>query len=74
MVENKQSLRYIGGGSLPGIPARELSPEEVEQYGGMERLVGTGLYAKMMVPARSHKMVIPYVEDKTEEVESDAGN
>lgn len=40
-------LRYTGGGYggwLPGIPARDLTDEQVEAYGGVEFLVGTGLY------------------------------
>lgn len=36
-------LRYIGHGWLPGVPARDLSPEEAEIH-GMETLLGSGLY------------------------------
>jgi hypothetical protein len=37
-------LKYIGKGFMPGIPARDLSDEEVEKHGGIEFLVETGLY------------------------------
>ena len=39
-------LIYIGSSFLPGIPARDLSAEEVKQYGGEKYLLSTGLYAK----------------------------
>ena len=42
-------LIYTGGGfggSLPNIPARDLSDEEVMALGGEARLIATGLYAK----------------------------
>lgn len=39
------SLVYIGrGAAIPGIPARDLTAEEVEYFGGAESLVATGLY------------------------------
>lgn len=38
------SLIYIGRGDwIPGIPARDLSDEEVERH-GRERLLASGLY------------------------------
>lgn len=38
-------LQYIGRGEfLPGIPARDLSAEEIEQHGGAAFLLATGLY------------------------------
>jgi len=41
-------LRYIGQGkAIVGIPARNLSDEEVEKYGGEEDLLATGLYVKV---------------------------
>lgn len=42
-----QGLRYTGGGFggwLPGVPARDLSADEVEQHGGTEGLLASGLY------------------------------
>lgn len=43
----EHGLSYTGGGhggSLPGIPARDLSAEEVQRYGGAKALVKSGLY------------------------------
>jgi len=42
-------LRYKGGGFVPLIPARDLSPEEVKQF-GLERLLATGLYQDLHPP------------------------
>jgi thiamine monophosphate synthase len=40
------TLIYIGNGAfLPGVPARDLSADEVKQYGGADYLVATGIYA-----------------------------
>jgi hypothetical protein len=50
MLDNeikKTLLGYIGNDFIPGIPARDLTEEEVEEYGGEEYLVKTGLYKKM---------------------------
>ena len=38
------TLIYVGGGFLPGVPARDLSADEVEQYGGQKALIKSGLY------------------------------
>jgi hypothetical protein len=39
-------LYYIGDGSaIVGIPARDLTAEEVKEYGGEAYLLMTGLYA-----------------------------
>lgn len=39
-------MRYIGKGAfVPVIPARDLSPDETKQHGGVTFLVDTGLYA-----------------------------
>ena len=41
------SMIYTGGGhggSLPGLPARDLSADEVERLGGVSYLLSTGLY------------------------------
>ncbi|MGA2504198.1 MAG: hypothetical protein ABSG01_08930 [Anaerolineales bacterium] len=46
-------LNYIGNGDHKiGIPARDLSAEELQQYGGEALLLATGLYAK---PAKVSK-------------------
>ena len=39
-------LVYVGNGYLPGVPARDLNDEEVEQYGGEAYLLATKLYVK----------------------------
>jgi hypothetical protein len=54
-------MRYTGGGyggSLPGVPARDLSDEEVQQHGGIKALQATGLYAclRRQEPARGRKV------------------
>lgn len=43
-------LVYVGQkrGWLPGVPARDLTAEEVERY-GRERLIASGLYAEPRV-------------------------
>ena len=39
------ALVYVGEGiTISGIPARDLTPEEVKKYGGRQKLVETGLY------------------------------
>jgi len=40
-------LKWLGKGSLYGIPARDLREDEVEKYGGEKVLLKTGLYAKL---------------------------
>ncbi|MGW8250655.1 MAG: hypothetical protein ACWGO1_08430 [Anaerolineales bacterium] len=39
-------LKYIGHGFIPGIPARDLSDDEVRKYGGEKALLSTGLFEK----------------------------
>lgn len=40
------ALVYIGDGAFwPGVPAKSLTADEVEQYGGEQHLLSTGLYA-----------------------------
>ena len=44
-------LRYTGGGYggwLPGVPARDLNDAEVEELGGKDALLATGLYEQMV--------------------------
>lgn len=44
-AKEKERLRYIGQGAFwPGVPARDLSATEVEQYGGLKKLLSSGLY------------------------------
>lgn len=50
-------LTYIGHGAIPGIPARNLTAEEVKEYGGESFLISTGLYAKPVSKKTSKKEV-----------------
>ncbi len=49
-------LKYNGNGFLPGIPARDLTDEEVEFFGEKE-LLATGLYSKPEQPKEEKKEV-----------------
>ena len=49
------SLIYTGGGfggSLPNVPARDLTDEEVKQHGGEKELLASGLYEKPKIKAK----------------------
>lgn len=62
-------LRYTGGGYggfLPGVPARDLSDEEVEALGGEKALLKTGLYEKLPKGAE-HKARLGGQENKGQE-------
>lgn len=48
-------LKYIGGGFLPGVPARDLTAEEVADYGGAQMLIASGLYAAEETKAPADK-------------------
>lgn len=49
-------LEYIGrGAALPGVPARDLSAEEVEVHGGEKKLIKTGLYRPAREPGKPAK-------------------
>ena len=39
-------LKYVGSGFLPGVPAKDLTPEQVELYGGEKTLIASGLYER----------------------------
>lgn len=39
-------LKYTGNGFMPGVPARDLTEDEVKQY-GRARLLRTGLYSEV---------------------------
>lgn len=48
-LKGKAMLIYTGGGfggALADVPARDLTLQEVEKYGGEEFLLSTGLYTK----------------------------
>ncbi len=61
-------LKYMGGGFVPGVPARDLTDAEARQYG--ERgLVASGLYravSKSRRPAAENKLELPDYQDKAE--------
>lgn len=40
----KLKMRYLGGGFIPKVPARDLSAVEAQHY-GINRLIASGLYA-----------------------------
>ncbi len=63
------ALKYVGSGSLPNVPARDLNDEEVARFGGEAMLLQSGLYVQKMVvrPARSDKMLRPQALDKNVE-------
>lgn len=53
-------LKYIGNGAfLPNVPARDLTKEEVDQYGGADYLISRGLfvYAVSKIEAEQPVMV-----------------
>jgi len=57
-------LKYIGKGSwFPGIPARDLSEEEVKRLGGEKAILATGLYEKEK--ASEKKLAGPPSENKS---------
>ena len=64
-MTKKIVLKYIGWGFLPGIPARDLSAEDVERYSDKDALIATGLYAEPEKPKRKAKVAI--VEADTED-------
>lgn len=63
-------LKYIGNGaSIIGIPARDLTDDEVKEHGGVVVLVKTGLYERVEVkpvhtPAGTPKGQKPVKDDK----------
>ena len=57
-------LKYIGMGSwLYGIPAKDLTAEKVEKHGGVEYLVGTGLYQEVKPEVKKAKVEKPEVNN-----------
>ena len=51
-------MKYIGTSWKRGIPARNLSAEEVEKYGGSELLEKSGLYEVVKSPKRKKKVEV----------------
>ena len=60
-------LKYVGNGSLADIPARDLTDDEVKQF-GESFLLSTGLYVKVEVKQsktlHENKNLQPESEDK----------
>ena len=55
-------LRYLGEGNfIIGVPARDLTPVEAAQYGGVDALAATGLYVQDNQPGEP----IQPIEDAT---------
>lgn len=48
-------LKYIGNGAVAGIPARNLTEDEVALYGGQEFLLSTGLWQEYKAPTKKVK-------------------
>lgn len=47
-ARGNDGMKYIGDGTcLPGVPARDLTAEEVREYGGPLFLLSTGLYVEI---------------------------
>jgi hypothetical protein len=44
MPEPKIALIYVGPGFYAGVPARDLTPDEVEEHGGVKELTKDGYY------------------------------
>ena len=44
-------MKYIGGGYLAGVPARDLTADEVRKY-GRERLLKSGLYIEVRAKSK----------------------
>jgi hypothetical protein len=55
-------LKFIPGGCIVGVPARDLSLEEAEQHGGVKVLVKTGLYELV----EEKKAIVPDAESWAE--------
>ncbi len=71
-------MKYIGKGRwLRGVPARDLSIEEVKKHGGVKALEQTGLYKAVRKrikvkksPGLDNKQFLPVKEMDTGEVDN----
>lgn len=53
------SLIYLGGAALIGIPARDLTDDEVEKFGGEKFLLKSGLYTQPAQPKQGKTKQAP---------------
>jgi hypothetical protein len=53
-------LRYLGGGFIPKVPARDLTPDEAKQH-GIERLIASGLYRDLY--PKQEEVIVTYDDD-----------
>lgn len=58
---SKVAFKYVGSGFIPGIPARDITEDEVENF-DINALEGSGLWEKK--ESKSSKSVTPPKEDK----------
>ena len=63
-------VHYIGGGFLPGIPARDLSADEVRRF-GLEKLLKSGIYIDLYPPERFEPVEVEEPEPVEELVQGD---
>ena len=59
-------LKYMGGGFLQGVPARDLSDEEAKRL-GKQRLLSSGLYREVGKPVAAENKLAKPQENKKEE-------
>ena len=72
-------LKYLGKGFIPGVPARDLTEEEAQQYGGRLALIRSGLYkddhptrvvnAKAILDGYDNKGIFPATRENKKESE-----
>lgn len=66
-------LKWIGdtkgAAGLPGIPGRDLTADEVEQHGGKDALLATGLYEEVTVRGKAKAASTPPDTDDIDEKE-----
>lgn len=67
-------MKYKGGGFIPKVPARDLSADEVKQF-GHDRLLRSGLYedVKKPKPKKAKAIKVAYedeVQDLSDELEA----
>jgi len=59
-------LKYVGKSFIIGIPARDLTDDEVELY-GKSTLIGTGLYEEVLTAEKPRKSKLKETEKQAEE-------